>query len=37
MAAINFKNKVAFAYLQDIKKKFREKFNEIDIMKAKAL
>ena len=26
MAAVNFKNKVAFAFLQEIKKKFRDKY-----------
>lgn len=28
MASSNFKNKVVFAFLQDIKKKFREKYTD---------
>lgn len=35
MAAVNFKNKVAFAFLQEIKKKFREKYSNEEIMAAK--
>lgn len=35
MAAANFKNKVAFAFLQEIKKKFREKYSNEEIMGAK--
>jgi uncharacterized protein with von Willebrand factor type A (vWA) domain len=36
MAASNFKNKVAFAFLQEIKKKFKEKYNMEDIKLARA-
>lgn len=35
MAASNFKNKIAFAFLQEIKKKFREKYTIQEIMAAK--
>lgn len=35
MAAVNFKNKVAFAFLQEIKKKFTSKYSQEEIMGAK--
>jgi hypothetical protein len=35
MAAVNFKNKVAFAFLQEIKKKFTSKYSQEEIMAAK--
>ena len=35
MAAVNFKNKVAFAFLQEIKKKFRDKYTPEEIAAAK--
>lgn len=35
MAATGFRNKVAFAFLQEIKKKFKDKYSNEDIMAAK--
>ncbi len=34
MVSAAFKNKVAFAFLQEVKKKFREKYSNEEIMRA---
>lgn len=36
MAVSSFKSKLAFAFLQDIKKKFKDKYSIEEIMQAKA-
>lgn len=35
MAGTNFRNKSAFAFLQDVRKKFRERYSDEEILKAR--
>ncbi len=35
MAGTSFRNKSAFAFLQDVRKKFRERYSDEEILKAR--